>query len=504
MAEQRLMVMKQKILLAFILAFWGSCSAGRDVTSVSFRGDCTGFGMKIERTYFADVGFLVVTTGARFEYVLGELKIYQGLGNDLERRLVATLTIDDVGKVEKVEANDDHVLFWSEKLNIGIYGDSTCILAPKVELNISFKGNFKADYEGKSKGELLLIDEAGGMEIYPQRYEAGYKVRRIELGRENWIAKYSLNSSQRVMIAAFPPREFNFEQSYSDRIAHTGGLPLGKNGEYGGTLPSDQVIRAWSKYVNIICIHSSGLYPGKGDWGKTSYNWFVSRLPYKWRFGGPYQPIKPEELHRVVATAHKLDVKVVVYTSPLYYYKSNNADAFFEDVQRLYKKFDLDGFYIDGLYRDIKYPTGVLRDNKIGNWELMRRLRGLVGPNGILYYHGSGDRTAVAVAPNIDALCDFVLYGEAVKFKDFSDDYIQYQVRKFGISNTIGMIKASRKPTHMTDDYVLDQMLKLHGRARWVTTAQLGPDEKWYWPTEPPAHLKRYYRKLDALRSGEN
>ena len=37
------MILKQKILLAFILAFCATCLAGRDVSSVSFRGDCTGF-----------------------------------------------------------------------------------------------------------------------------------------------------------------------------------------------------------------------------------------------------------------------------------------------------------------------------------------------------------------------------------------------------------------------------------------------------------------------------
>jgi hypothetical protein len=80
--------------------------------------------MKIVSVYFDDGAFLIVTTGARFEYAAGELKIYQGLGSDVDRRLVATMTIGDVNEFEKVKSNDDHVLFWSEKVNIGIYGDS--------------------------------------------------------------------------------------------------------------------------------------------------------------------------------------------------------------------------------------------------------------------------------------------------------------------------------------------------------------------------------------------
>jgi hypothetical protein len=120
----KVVIFKQKILLAFILVCTAACSASRDVASVSFRGDCTSFGMKIVSVYFDDGAFLIVTTRARFEYAAGELKIYQGLGSDVDRRLVATMTIRDVNEFEKVESNDDHALFWSEKVNIGIYGDS--------------------------------------------------------------------------------------------------------------------------------------------------------------------------------------------------------------------------------------------------------------------------------------------------------------------------------------------------------------------------------------------
>ena len=50
--------------------------------------------------------------------------------------------------------------------------------------------------KGQYKGEILLIDEFGGMEIYPQRYEASYKVGKIELGRKDWVAEYLLNANE--------------------------------------------------------------------------------------------------------------------------------------------------------------------------------------------------------------------------------------------------------------------------------------------------------------------
>ena len=92
--------------------------------------------MKVENAYCTDGAFLVATTGARFEYVPGELKIYQGLG---DKRLVASTTIQGKPRFEMVERNDDHVVLWSSELNIGIYGDSTCILAPKGALHRPFQ-----------------------------------------------------------------------------------------------------------------------------------------------------------------------------------------------------------------------------------------------------------------------------------------------------------------------------------------------------------------------------
>ena len=100
------MIFKQAILCAFVWSCCVTCSAGRDVASVSFRGDCTNFGMKIVSAYFDDGAFLIVTTGARFEYVKGELKIFQGL-DKTNRRLLSTMTFDNEPNFTKVKANDD-------------------------------------------------------------------------------------------------------------------------------------------------------------------------------------------------------------------------------------------------------------------------------------------------------------------------------------------------------------------------------------------------------------
>lgn len=456
MDVQRLLIIRRRILLVFLIACSSTCSADRDVASVSFRGDCTGFGMKIEGAYFDDGAFLVVTTGARFEYTASELEIYQGLGNDLERRLVATLTIDDVGKVEKVEANDDHVLFWSEKLNIGIYGDSTCILAPKVELNISFRGNFKPDYEGRHKGELLLIDEAGGMEIYPQRYEAGYKVKRIELGKKDWVVEYLLNANERVMIAAFPGKHFDWEKSFRTRIIVThGSMGLGIGNPYG-EMPPDHTIKQWSKSFDILVLFFKGLYiRPKGD-----YKALLSH--------GPYIVENKPEFRRLMNTAHENGMKVVTYCALFSHYrKFRNFERFYQEVKLVHDEFGIDGVYVDGLTFDYR---GSKDCNKILNWEMIRRLREFFGRDGVIILHGTHiprPHTAnpVATAPNIDSYCTATLYGEGVPFDSVDDPYVKYQVRKYGISNTIGMWRPDGPhPSSITYRETIDALLRMNGR----------------------------------------
>jgi len=441
--------------------------------------------MKIEGVYQADGAFLVTTTGARFEYSAGELKIYQGLGSDIGRCLVATMTIEDVNEFEKVESNDDHVLFWSEKLNIGIYGDSTCIIAPKEKLDISFKGNFKPDYEGRYKGELLLIDDLGGMEIYPQRYEAGYKVRKIELGKKNWLAEYTLNAGERVMVAAFPAREFDWEKSFKCNIVTTcGSMGLGLGNPYG-QMPSDFTIRRWSINFDIITMFFNGLY--KKD-----------NLYKRPRPGGPYIVANETEFVRFLRTSHKNGMKVAVYCSlGAFASKHKSFDSFYTQIENLKSKFGIDGVYIDGLTFDNV-------DNKIANWEMIRRLRRLFGKDGVIVLHGTHLGRPVATAPNIDSYCDATLNGEGVAFKSVNDPYVRYQVRKYGISNTIAMWKTGPHPPSITYKDIIDATINMNGRKRWggyVVTDEPPPRwaphfGKYVWPNQLNPDYKYYLQKL--------
>jgi len=485
------MIFEQKTLFVFMWGCCALCSADYDVASVSFRGDCTTFGMRIERTYFDNGVFSIVTTGARFEYVAGELKIYQGLGDEIDtKRLIAIISIEGATKFDRAEANDDRVLLHSENLNIGIYGDSTCILALKEKMNVKFTGSFKPDYEGRYKGELLLIDDSGGMEIYPQRYETGYEIKKIELGKKDWTAEYVLNANERVMIAAFPSRPFDWEESFNSNIVITyGGMGLGTGNTYG-QMPSDYEIRQWSRKFDIIVMFYQGLYKNV----KPS-----RQYPYP---AGPYTIANEPEFRRLVKIAHECGMKVAPYCSLFYHYqKFKDVESFYNQIKELRRKYQIDGVYVDGLMFDGKFKIWRI-DDKISNWEMIRRLRHLFGADGVIVLHDTQLGSPVGTVPNIDSYCTATLNGEGVPFESFEEPYVKYQVRKYGISNTIGLWKKGRHPSSL-DKYIIDAELEMNCRKTWgsyVPIKEPPPNNKYTWRTNIDGGYYYYRRRLAQLR----
>jgi len=430
-------------LLFVISPVFGDAKTNYEVNDVSIRGDSTLMNMRIESSYFADGAFLVETTGARFEYVKGQLKLYQGLSKS-NRRLLSTITFKNEPNFIKVEDNNDHIILWSKDLNIGIYGDSTCIIAPKVDIAMNCRGNFKPDYEGRYEGELLLIDDKGGMEIYPQRYEKGYDIKNIELGKSDWVADYELNVGERVMIAAFPGKEFDWEASFKSNIViNSAGFDKSKSPFQAGILPSNSLLTQWSGFFNIVILFYNSAYK--------------NRQP-----GGPYDVANEAEYKRVVQIAHANGMKVATYSSLFYWYVDygKTADSYMTEIQNLKSKYNIDGVYIDGLTFD-QYKK---IDNKIINWETVRRLRQLFGPQGIIVLHGTHLGSATSTTPNLESYCTMTLTGEGVKFKDANDPYVQYQVRKYGISNTVGSWITYSTPDVLTTRQITDALIKMNGR----------------------------------------
>ena len=367
----------------------------RDVSSVSFQGDSTLMGMRIENSDIGAGIFSVSTTGARFEYELGQLKIFQGPDPN-DQRLLSVITLENEPIFTNVETNEDHILFWSPSINLGIYGDSTGIIAPKTKQYLKCRGHFRPDYEGRHEGELLLIDDKGGMAIYPQRYETGYTVEKIELGPENWLVDYKLNAGERVMLAAFPGRTFDGESSLTERIIVTHGSQ--DAGNYG-EMPPESAIEGWAANFDTAVLFYEGLYQRTAQ--GENYNY------------GPYIVEKKREFTRLVNDIHEHNMKIATYVSlGSYYLQNGTKDGFMEQITALRDQYGIDGVYIDSLTSD-GWQSRML--NNILNWETVRQLRELFGPEGVIIRHETQIRAGllpetyqahpITTVPNIDGYC---------------------------------------------------------------------------------------------------
>jgi len=169
-----------------------SYGATHDVNDISF--DRTA-GKRVEISYPAEGGFLAVTDDARYEYVPGLLKVYQV--HDSEQRLVATAAFDGKYLFEKSSESYDRALVWSERLNAGVGGNSSLILAAKGNVTVSVTGMFTPSMlvEGDS---LFAVDAKGSIRVSNNwDYYA-----KAALGKDSqWSVSYKLVPGRKLTIS---------------------------------------------------------------------------------------------------------------------------------------------------------------------------------------------------------------------------------------------------------------------------------------------------------------
>jgi len=144
------------------------CTGAYDVNNVRFKGDSTLMGMGIKSVYDNNGSFDVETTGAKYKFIApSTLQIYQGL--EANKRLLSTIIFDKMIKLEKAEDTNDHVLFWSEDFNLGIYGDSTCIIAARSKISAIITGKLLFGKSTNERGTISLCDTGISIETNPKR-----------------------------------------------------------------------------------------------------------------------------------------------------------------------------------------------------------------------------------------------------------------------------------------------------------------------------------------------
>ncbi|HDS84754.1 MAG TPA: hypothetical protein ENN97_06125 [Phycisphaerales bacterium] len=118
----------------------------------------------IESVYTSNGAFLVETTGSRFEYAPGELKIYQGL-NFQDKALLGTLTFESNLPFYKVSHDTERAIFQSAGNTITVRGDSLLTLDFSSTYNHTFETAFAVQHSLKQSHTVLLAGLHGRFEL---------------------------------------------------------------------------------------------------------------------------------------------------------------------------------------------------------------------------------------------------------------------------------------------------------------------------------------------------
>ncbi len=409
--------------------------------------------MRIEKVSETSHAITVVTTGAQYVFdksaQKGQILCYQGLD---DKRLVATIELNYALPTLSIEYHDETTCVLHQHLS-GAYflraqvnSDSLLDLHVFGRLEAGFSGNFLPDYVAEKAGNLLLIDEQGGIGIYPCRRLHSAEFNNLK--SQSWQANYTLDEWSRLLVSVFPPRPFDYRRSLEERIAHHGSVSLVE--PVPPPYPPEEMIEEASHYANILVLHE-GIWHGK----LSREGQPITKLDDVYRNSSfcsfDYLPADTEELNRVVEQAHARDMKVLPYMSPLF--SLSKGEQFLDRVEEAMEMYDFDGVYFDGLAMDA-----------IEAYEIIRTAQARRGDR-LIYYHCTPDplwsTKGYVYCPFINTYADFVLRGEFVHDPDHK--YLRYVLSGLNTSNTINFICYFDYPMDLIRKSI-DQVLEVGAR----------------------------------------
>ncbi|NJD01495.1 MAG: hypothetical protein FIA99_02575 [Ruminiclostridium sp.] len=437
--------------------------------------------MSIQKAVGFENKIEVLTTGAKYVLInsnsSGIIECYQRInGIRLNCTIKFNIPFTDMCIVHQ---NEERCIintfpFPEQNIRIQINKDSAMEFISLVPLKMELSGNFIPEYSIEENGNILLADRIGGIGIYP--YKQMTNVVLNDMSIKEWRVLYEMEAHSRFIISVFPPREFNEEQSYKDRIFLMSWC-TNKDGQYATSpIPSYSDIDLMSKYTNIL-VFTDILW--KNVKGETVYEGMPREATL--RLGAcsiyDYIPCDEEGFVNAVHYAHLRGMRVLVYMSP--YYSLARGEDYLEKVETAISKYDLDGLYFDGLPMDM-----------MESYCLVRNIRNLLGDK-ILYIHETASPliSNSIYCPFIDTYADFTLRAEHTH--DFSEKYLRFVVSGYNTSNAIGTVCYVGYPEEFVGK-LIDSVFKSNTRFPLSYIGEkAGLDDKLI--------IEKYFPKLDEL-----
>lgn len=416
------------LMTTFIVA---AASAGeyitaRDLLSPGVFPDAS-FRMAVENVEDGAVA-QVVTTGSvfRIRKAIDTIECDQRIP---ARRQVAALKLPpgSLTGIKLAHHSSGAVVFEGAGTTLRINGDSTLMIAPGQDGDIRAELAFPPDCHFGAGGNHNFFDPNGGISFFDNGDSPD---PHLELENTPVTVTWSWRAGAVFWSVISPPKPFDWDASFR----HYAGQG---SSHQRYVYPSDGEIEAASKQASILFLHSEML------------------LWKAWQTD--LAPRDPEKLAHVIKTAHHHGMKVIVYTTPVWFLKNtprehegqidptpgpmgtvphwgrpDNADLFYQQISRVFKEMSLDGFYFDGIYGAPEHLAA--------SYHLTRAARELVGDDGVLIYHGTGDAPSIGgsrtYCPSLNAYYDYILRGEGEE-KRTDPEYVRYFLSSYNLSNSV-------------------------------------------------------------------
>ena len=450
-------------------------------------------GMMVKSAEIEDSVLKIETTGAKMEWDFagGEIKFSQMLVRKRELLTIKIKAADSEPKLTHAGPGLAFASFDSPKLDLRANGDSLFMFHAKepVEIVIKRNKNFLSIFNPTYLSNHLLLDEFGGFGIYCSEENANENFSPFD----ETTAIYKLPADAVLWVGICPPQEYDWERSLKDQVIWHWSNEL--------SYPPDERLKSWKGQGNIVLLQGEVML------------WKDWNLAFEPRLG-------MEEWNRVKNTIHDLGMRMIVYTSPGFFFKGlpqedkainsfenftnwptgttsgENMDLFMEAITKVVKELEPDGLYFDGQYSET--PAGL--------YKLARASRELLGDDKLLEWHSSHALgTGICFFPQADAYTDFIFRGENVSEAVQGDPvYLRYFVSCYNSSNTVGVL--CEQPPRLailekTCKNVLDANCRLHIRAEWVKDANSMESFTNFYSSKLTPDLRE---RVDGIRKEQN
>ncbi len=414
-------------------------------------------GMVVEAVHSSGDSIRLRTTGAEIHIKPrdGEVRFRQRIGHQREVAVLKTGVAWEGVEVTHSGSGFARITVDRPSLTLRINGDSLFMLHAREALSASIETRIAPAWDSSFGVHHLIADEWGAFGIYcsddaiDDQYDS----------YASPVATYPLPADEVLWVAVCPPKEYDWERSFSENVVWHWSPALG--------YPPDEVLESWQPHGNTVLLQSAVM--SWKDWNLD----FVPRLG-------------EEEFARVRETIHRLGMRFIVYTSPHYFLRGTplegeafnsfegfvdwppgtptgeNMELFMAAIGRVMRDLKPDGLYFDGQY--VENPAAL--------YALARRTRALIGEDGTLEWHSS---TALGQAdcylPQADAYCDIILRGELRGHRYGNDAYLRYFVSGYNIHNSIGVLCNNMETDYGTAEQiarVLGVNARYHAMASWL------------------------------------